>query len=132
MSEIRRPCWQCEYPDCGHAWLKDPENPNPPIQCAKCRRRGWHTPPPGCPEPAPSIQPLQPSPGPVVAAAVPLPVDTAQDAAPYAVAAPGGKGGPLRRVPRPIATLPKVGEKCPHNYAGWLKCPICNPKAARQ
>lgn len=32
--------WKCEYPDCGHVWLAQGEEP--PEQCAKCRRRGWH------------------------------------------------------------------------------------------
>lgn len=38
---ISRDCWQCEYPDCGHVWIASSEVP--PEQCARCRKRKWHT-----------------------------------------------------------------------------------------
>ncbi len=38
--KILKPCWQCEYDDCGHVWIASSEVP--PAQCAKCRRRGWN------------------------------------------------------------------------------------------
>lgn len=40
--KIDHPCWQCEYTDCGHTWLATDPN-KPPDQCARCRRRGWHS-----------------------------------------------------------------------------------------
>ena len=35
-----RAVWVCEYGDCGHVWLAVGEAA--PVQCARCRRRGWH------------------------------------------------------------------------------------------
>ena len=32
-------CWQCEL--CGHTWIAS--GIDAPEQCAKCKRRGWHT-----------------------------------------------------------------------------------------
>jgi hypothetical protein len=39
---ITRDCWKCEYPECGHIWIATGEDP--PEQCAKCKKRKWHTP----------------------------------------------------------------------------------------
>ncbi len=39
---VSRDCWKCEYEDCGHVWISAGDEA--PAQCAKCRRRKWHTP----------------------------------------------------------------------------------------
>lgn len=33
--------WQCEHKGCGHKWLAS--GVEAPEQCAKCKKRGWHT-----------------------------------------------------------------------------------------
>lgn len=60
---ISKDCWQCEYPDCGHVWIA--AGVDPPGQCAKCRRRKWHTEvdiSTAKPEPKPSTKPSIPAP----------------------------------------------------------------------
>lgn len=39
--KVSRDCWKCEYPECGHIWIATGEDP--PEQCAKCKKRKWHT-----------------------------------------------------------------------------------------
>ena len=33
--------WQCELVECGHEWIA--RGIDAPEQCAKCKKRGWHT-----------------------------------------------------------------------------------------
>ena len=38
---VSRDCWQCELEGCGHVWIAAGEEP--PEQCARCKKRKWHT-----------------------------------------------------------------------------------------
>ena len=53
---ISQDCWQCEYGECGHIWIA--ANDVAPAQCARCKKRGWHT--EGAVAPAKKPAPLLP------------------------------------------------------------------------
>lgn len=43
MEHMRKQvwAWQCELEDCGKIWIA--KGIDPPAQCAKCKKRNWHT-----------------------------------------------------------------------------------------
>jgi hypothetical protein len=53
---ISRDCWQCEFDDCRHIWIATTDVA--PAQCARCKKRGWHT------EGAVALSDAKPSPAP--------------------------------------------------------------------
>ncbi len=49
-KRVRRPIWFCTCERCGHTWEVLGEAP--PKSCARCKSKGWNT-PPGSVKPGP-------------------------------------------------------------------------------
>lgn len=102
MSTGERSVWICEFPDCGHVWLKTGDVP--PAQCSKCKRRGWHT------AAAASPQAL------AMAVSGPVFVDAQGEAVPavpaVTIAQPATARPPMPTRPAP-RHVPAVAKACP-------------------
>lgn len=124
MAEITRPCWQCEL--CGHVWIKDPNKPDPPPQCSKCKKRNWNTPPDSTLAGVPVVvHPLAPVSG-VTLMPPAAPVFTNVKAAEIPARRPGStplvyRGGNIKTAPR----CPRCGRPLKQWGTNMLRCDQC-------
>jgi len=126
MAEVTRPCWQCEL--CGHVWLKDPNKPDPPPQCARCKKRNWNVPPDAATSPVPVVvHPLDPASG-VAVNLPPIPTTTNAAAHPVftdAVGTSGCKATVSTIQPRRPGGTPLVAQAGKIAVKREPRCPRC-------
>lgn len=129
MSQAIKLCWICDYADCDGVWIA--KSDAAPDKCAKCKRRRWNQVSLTVHRPI-DVVIINPHAKTIAEAervtskVEEIPLAEARKRFPTVTDMVHGKSS--NQVAR---VTPKIGQKCPHGWANWLQCKVCNERLSK-